>query len=192
MNAINNFKKVFVIFLGILIFINIAGCSALKYKKTDTKTTPINAKERARKNIAEGRGVSIGELGKGGSSGNFEFASSNPLWQASLDILDFTPLSNVDYSGGMIITDWFDSESDVNSELKISVKFLSNEIRADGLDVTIFEKQCANAKCKTRKIDSNISYEIKATILKKASLLYKNKRKKNSKDYFKKNPKKNN
>ena len=102
-------------------------------------------------------------------------------------MLDFTPLSNVDYSGGIIITDWFDNENDVNSNLKISIKFLSNEIRADGLDVSIFEKKCTNGVCKTRKLENNISTDVKKTILKKASLLVKNNKTKNSKEYFKKN-----
>ena len=102
-------------------------------------------------------------------------------------MLDFTPLSNVDYSGGIIITDWFDNENDENSNLKISIKFLTNEIRADGLAVSIFEKNCVNNVCKTRKLKNNVSIDIKKTILKKAALLVKNKKIKNSKEYFKKN-----
>tara|TARA_B110000971_G_C20009170_1_gene500726 strand:- start:282 stop:866 length:585 start_codon:yes stop_codon:yes gene_type:complete len=187
MNIFNNLKKAFLVFFGILMFLHISGCNSLKYKKTDTRDVPVNAKERARKNIAEGRGFSIGNIGKGRGSGTFEFASSNPLWQASLDILDFTPLSNVDYSGGIIITDWFNSEDENNNELKISVKFMSNEIRADGLEVTIFEKTCNDGNCKTRKIENNASYEIKATILKKAALISKGKKNKNYNEYIKKN-----
>ena len=183
-----NLKKTLLVFFGILMFLHLSGCSALKYKKTDTKNTPVNAKERARKNVAQGKGFSIGDIGKGSRSGNFQFASSNPLWQASLSILDFTPLSIVDYSGGIIVTDWFDNENENNSDLKISVKFLSNEIRSDGLEVAIFEKTCSNNDCKTRKIENNVSYEIKTTILKKAVLISKNKGIKNSKNYFKKNP----
>ena len=95
-------------------------------------------------------------------------------------------MSNVDYSGGIIITDWFDNENDKNSNLKISVKFLSNEIRADGLEVSIFEKNCTNNVCKTRRLENNISNDIKKTILRKASLIVKNKKQKNSKEYNKK------
>jgi hypothetical protein len=167
-----------------MIFLNISACGL--YKRSDVKDNPVNVKERARKNVAEGKSFSLSNIGKGGS-GNFEFASSNPMWRASLEMLDFTPLSNVDYSGGIIITDWFDNENDVNSNLKISIKFLSNEIRADGLDVSIFEKKCTNGVCKTRKLENNISTDVKKTILKKASLLVKNNKTKNSKEYFKKN-----
>ena len=181
----SNFTKKTIFYLGIiLLFLNISGCGL--YKRSDIKDNPVNVKERARKNVAEGRSLSLSNIGKKGG-GNFEFASSNPMWRASLEILDFTPLSSVDYSGGIIITDWFDNEDDVNSNLKISIKFLSNEIRADGLDVSIFEKKCANNLCKTRKLENNISTDVKKTILKKASLLVKNQKIKNAKEYRKKN-----
>ena len=171
--------------IGILLFfLNISSCGI--YKRSDIKDNPVNVKERARKNVAEGKSFSLSNMGKDGS-GNFEFASSNPMWRASLEMLDFTPLSNVDYSGGIIITDWFDNENDENSNLKISIKFLTNEVRADGLDVSIFEKQCTDNICKTRKLENNVSIDIKKTILKKAALLVKNKKIKNSKEYFKKN-----
>ena len=181
----SNFTKKTIFYLGIImLFLNISGCGL--YKRSDIKDNPVNVKERARKNVAEGRSLSLSNIGKKGG-GSFEFASSNPMWRASLEILDFTPLSNVDYSGGIIITDWFDNEDDVNSNLKISIKFLSNEIRADGLDVSIFEKKCANNLCKTRKLENNISTDVKKTILKKASLLVKNQKIKNAKEYRKKN-----
>ena len=178
------FKRPFAFLLIITIFFSITSCGL--YKKTDAKNTPVNAKERAQKNVAEGKSFSLGNLGKG-RGGNFEFASSNPLWRASLEILDFTPLSNVDYSGGIIITDWFDNENDKSSSLKISIKFLSNEIRVDGLDVSIFEKKCNNSNCSTKKLSNNISVEIKDTILKKAALLEKNRTNKNLEEYKKKN-----
>src|SRR6056300_1017141 len=95
------------------------------------------------------------------------------MWRASIDLLDFTPLSNVDYSGGIIITDWFsDKNTNENEYLKITIKFLSNEIRADGLDVIIHKKVCdVQNKCSTEKIDSSVNNEIKVAILKKAAEL---------------------
>ena len=179
-----NFKHLSGILLLLFIFLGLSGCGI--YKKTDAKNTPVNARERAQKNVAEGRSFSLGKLGKG-KGGSFEFASSNPLWRASLEILDFTPLSNVDYAGGIIITDWFDNENDNQSELKISIKFFTNEIRIDGMEVTIFEKKCINSNCSTKKIENNVSLEIKETILKKAALLEKNQNKKNLDEYNRKN-----
>ena len=55
------------------------------------------------------------------------------------------------------------------------------------MDVSIFEKKCVNNVCKTRKLENNVSVDVKKTILKKAALLVKNKKIKNSKEYFKKN-----
>ena len=177
--SLSKFSKSSLFYLAIvLLFLQTSGCGSLAYKRSDVKDNPVNAKERAKKNVAEGRSFSLSNIGKD-RGGSYQFASSNPLWRASLEILDFTPLSNVDYSGGVIITDWFDNENDKNSNLKISIKFLSNEIRADGFDVSIFEKNCINNVCKTRKIENNISNEIKITILKKAALLEKNKKLKN-------------
>ena len=75
------------------------------YKKVDQRQMPDGAEAKARKNIEEGRGVSVGGLirkSRGGAT-NYEFSTSNPMWRASLEILDFLPLSTVDYSGGMII-----------------------------------------------------------------------------------------
>jgi hypothetical protein len=178
------YKRISGVFLILSLFLALSNCGI--YKKTDTRNNPVNAKERAQKNVAEGKSFSLGKLGKK-KVGTFEFASSNPLWRASLEILDFTPLSNVDYAGGIIITDWFDNENDNQSELKISIKFFTNEIRIDGMEVTIFEKKCINSNCSTKKIENNVSLEIKETILKKAALLEKNQYKKNLDEYKRKN-----
>ena len=144
------------------------------YRKTDLREVPVNVDERAAKNIAEGRSFRFGDIGKGGS-GTFEFASSNEMWRASISLLDFAPFSNVDYSGGIIITDWFADENVKNEYLKITVRFLSNEIRADGLNVIIHKKTCNNVnECNVSKIKSNISQEIKLAILKEAAILKEN------------------
>ena len=144
------------------------------YKRSDVKDNPTNVDERVKKNIQEGRGV---RFGKGATrGGDFDFASSNPLWRASVEIFDFVPLSNASYSGGIIITEWFSTENnnaENSRDLKITVKFLTNEIRADAIDVTIFEKVCKNQNCSTNKIKSKLEKEIKLAILKKATLMEK-------------------
>ena len=147
------------------------------YKRSDVKDNPVNVNERVKKNIEEGRGIRFGK--KGIQGGTFDFASSNELWRASIDILDFVPFTNASYSGGIIITDWFSGNSKVeneNRQLKITVRFLTNEIRADALGVTIYEKICnlnSINDCKTNKITSNLENEIKLAILKKAAILEK-------------------
>ena len=142
------------------------------YKPADARKIDPNVNERVKKNIEEGRGFRV-MGGKKNQSGTFEFASSNAMWRASLDLLDFTPLSNVDYSGGIIITDWFaDENSSIDESLKLTVKFLSNEIRADGINVIIHKKTCEEKnKCIIKKIDSTLAGEIKLAILKEAALL---------------------
>ena len=132
----------FSIFIIVSILI-LTSCNAFKPKKVNTREVSTNAVERARQNVNEGRGVSIdGLLGKVGGDTNFEFSTSNPMWRASLEILDFLPLSTVDYSGGMIVSDWYTGESS-NESIKISIRFLSNEIRSDSLKIIVHKKKCS-------------------------------------------------
>ena len=141
------------------------------YKKTDSKNVPTNAQERARKNANEGSGISLkGLVGNRGT--NYEFSSSNPMWRASLETLNFLPLSNVDYSGGVIISDWYSDNTNINESIKISLQFLSNEIRSDSLKITIFKKKClSNNSCQVNSIESKIKEELLRSILIKAKEL---------------------
>ena len=84
------------------------------YKRSNVKDNPVNVDERVRKNIQEGRGFRFG--GGATRGGDFDFASSNPLWRGAIDVMDFVPLTNASYSGGIIITEWFSSEN--NSQNK--------------------------------------------------------------------------
>ena len=178
---ITNFKDKILYYPIITLFLlslasTIVSCGPLKPKYTDLRKIPGNPKEKREKNIKEGRGFrAMGLLEKKGS-GSFEFASSNVMWRATLDLLDFTPLSNVDYSGGVIITDWFNESSD-QDPIKITIRFLANEVRADGLKVIIHKKICKkidNDDCKVVKIDSTLGQEIKLAILKKAATIKRN------------------
>ena len=165
-------SKYFIFFVSLAILIGLNSCGL--YKRSDVKDNPVNVSERVTKNIQEGRGV---RFGKGSTrGGDFDFASSNPLWRASIDIFDFVPLTNASYSGGILITDWFSTENKDSSnsrDLKITIKFLTNEIRADAIDITVFEKICELNKCKTNKVQSKLEKEIKLAILKKATLMEK-------------------
>ena len=144
------------------------------YKRSDIKDNPVNVDERVKRNIEEGRGF---RFGKGATrGGDFDFASSNPLWRSAVSVLDFVPLTNASYSGGIIITEWFSSENNTEStarELKLTVQFMSNEIRADAIKVIVFEKSCIQNNCKTKKIKSKLEGELKLAILKKATLFEK-------------------
>ena len=158
------FKILFSFILLSIFFLNSCGL----YKKTDARKIPTNANERIKKNVEEGRGFRLGNLGKN-SGGNFQFASSNPLWRATLQKLDFAPLNNVDYAGGIIVTDWF-GENSSNDQIKITIRFLTNEIRSDAIRVLIHKKICnSQNNCKVNKIENSLNNEIKFAILKKAA-----------------------
>ncbi|MFL2875715.1 MAG: DUF3576 domain-containing protein [Candidatus Pelagibacter sp.] len=157
-----------------LILIFLVSCSAIKREKVDTRKVPINAQERARKNIEEGKGTSLKDiLGRGGST-TYEFSTSNAMWRASLELLDFLPLSTVDYSGGMIISDWY-SEGVSDESIKITVRFLDNEIRSDSLKITVHKKICKSiSNCRITLINNNaIANELLTSIIKKAAEIQK-------------------
>ena len=134
----------------------------------------LSAKEKRVKNITEGRGASINNILRNRGKTNYEFSSSNPMWRASLETLDFLPLTTVDYSGGVIITDWY-SEDNNKESIKISVRFLSNEIRSDSIKIIVHKKVCSkDMNCNINLMSSNlIKDELRATILRKASLIQK-------------------
>ena len=166
--------------------LTLSGCSSDIFRRADVKDTPINVNDRVKKNIEEGRGI---RFRKGSSSGGtFDFASSNELWRASMDVLDFVPFSNASYSGGVLITEWFDGNSNDKNEkrdLKITVRFLSNEIRSDALEISIHERKCQSngTDCSVNKIISEIEPEISLAILKRAAILEKKQFSKNVKTY---------
>ena len=142
-------------------------------KPGDARNIPSDGRERARKNIEEGRGVSAGDLFGGKKSTNYEFSTSNPLWRATFDVIDFMPLVTVDYSGGMIITDWYTDSNTTNDSLKFTIRFLSNDIRADSLKIIIHKKTCkSQTSCIITKITSNrLEDTIRSDIIKKAAIL---------------------
>jgi len=153
------------------------GCNGIP--GADARKYPADPKKRIEKNIAEGRGFKLSKPFEGNNGGVFEFASSNELWRASLDILDFMPLASVNYSGGIIVTDWYSNEESSNESIKISIRFLSNEIRSDALDIKIFNRTCVDlSNCVVSKKTGNIESELKVKILKTAAVYKSEKEKK--------------
>ena len=150
----------------------------------DARVISPDPKERVKKNLEEGRGFRLDNLGKTGKGGDFMFASANELWRASLDTLDFMPLSSVNYSGGIIITDWYSDSNSLDESIKISIRFLTNEVRADALDIKIFYKKCNQvASCKISQKTGSLSAELKKQILSKATIYKKQNKDKNFKPY---------
>ena len=141
------------------------------YRPVDARKQPQQAKDKARKNIEEGRGVSLkGMLGN--KATNYEFSSSNPMWRASLEIIDFLPLTTVDYSGGVIITDWYNDSQSPDESIKITIRFLSNEVKSNSLKIIVHNKKCsANKNCRITTSDSKIKEELRTSIIKRAARL---------------------
>ena len=167
----------------LLIFFLIASCNG-KVPGADARKIPPNAKDRIKQNIEQGKGFTLMGSNKK-NIGDFDFASSNELWRASLDTLDFMPLALANYSGGIIVTDWYSDGSSDDESVKISVRFLTNEIRADALAVKVFYKKCSmQNNCKVSDRSSNLANELTKKILTKAAFYEKeNKIKKKNPKY---------
>ena len=168
MSILNYTAKYILFFLiGVIILCFLASCGI--WNPADARKVPANVNERVRKNLEEGKGFTLNKAEAGGTS--YQFASSNPMWRATLEILDFLPFANVDYSGGIITTDWYNEGTSSNESIKITVRFLTNEIRSDGLKIIVHKKRCTiQQKCTVKKISSALEHELRVAILKKAVL----------------------
>ncbi|MBD1137138.1 DUF3576 domain-containing protein [Pelagibacterales bacterium SAG-MED49] len=158
----------------VFIFLALGGCGI--YKKVDARKVSPNVNDRVKENLEKGKGYKIFDARRNIMGGGaFQFANSNGLWRASLDVIDFMPLTSVNYSGGIIITDWYSDSKNPNESIKISIRFLTNEIRSDSLDIKIFSRKCDNNSfnCKFTNSSENLVAELNKEILKKAAI-YKN------------------
>jgi len=182
MKLLNYIQEKIYLTIG-LILIAIFCTSCGMYKPVDARKVSPNADERVKKNLEEGRGFTLMGGNKNKGETTYSFASSNPMWRATLEILDFIPLSNIDYSGGIIITDWYNDGVAGDEAIKITVRFLTTEVRADGIRITVHKKKCnATQNCKIQKINSVLENELQIAILRKAAVF--------ERDYVKKNKKK--
>ena len=173
-------KIIAILFLS-SIFLNSCGG---KLPGADARKYDPDPRKRVAKNLEEGRGFRLSDTMNKSRGGVFEFASSNELWRASLDTIDFMPLASVNYSGGIIITDWYSTDQNSNESIKISIRFLTNEIRSDALDIKVFNKKCmSGSNCVTSEKQGNINTELKTKILKTAALYEAQKKSKTSKEY---------
>jgi len=154
------------------------------FKPGDARKNPPDPKERVKKNLEEGRGFRLSDAIGGNKGTNFEFASSNELWRASLDVLDFMPLTSANYSGGVIITDWYSEQGNADESIKITIRFLSNEIRSDALNVDVFYKKCISLNnCQINKQEGQLKKELTKQILSKAAVYQKQSKDKKFKPY---------
>lgn len=168
-------KKAFNIHILLTFLIILTSCGIYKY--TDQRNQPTTGLEKARKNIDEGKGIGLKNI-IGNKNTNYEFSTSNPMWRATLEVLDFMPLSTVDYSGGVVITDWYSSAAEPDQIFKITIRFLGTEIATSNLKVVVHKKDCSkvrnNEQCSIVELKSKINEELIKSIISKASILEKN------------------
>ena len=173
MKLLNAYKTLLILLILPFIFLSCKGPDGkFKLPGGDARKTPADPAKRVEQNLQEGKGFRLSDSMKKSGGNTFDFATSNGLWRASLDVIDFMPLSSVNYSGGVIITDWYSESSTPNESIKISIRFLSNEIRSDALVVKIFNRKCSLSliDCKFSELQGNLSNEIKKEILKQATI----------------------
>ena len=170
--------------LTIILVVFLTSCKNGKLPGGDARKFPDDPALRVKKNLEEGRGFRLNDMVKP-KGGVFDFASSNELWRASLDVIDFMPLISANYSGGIIITDWYSDNTNSNESLKITIRFLTNEVRSDAIDVKVHSKICTNdlSNCKIIQTDGVLVTEIKKKILKQAAIYEKQNKDKNFKPY---------
>ena len=165
-------KKIVPFFAGVIALSLLNSCGI--WDPPDARKIPSNVNERVKQNLESGKGITLKNLMgvQGGTS--YQFASSNPMWRATLEILDFLPLANVDYSGGIITTDWYNEGTASDESIKITIRFLTNEIRSDGIRIIVHKKRCnVQQKCVVKKISSTLEQELRVAILKQATLFEK-------------------
>ena len=178
-----SFKAIKILTFLSILSLFLTGCNG-KLPGGDARKFPADPKKRVEQNLKEGRGFRLNDTVKNLNRGGvFDFASSNELWKASLDVIDFMPLSSVNYSGGIIITDWYSENNSPHESIKISIRFLTNEIRSDALEIKIFKRTCSDTivNCSFSELSGNLATEIRKEILKKATIYKKEKDKENKK-----------
>ena len=168
----NSKKTIKIVFFLTLSSFFLSACNG-KLPGGDARKNPADPAKRVEKNLAEGRGFKLNEAFKK-KGGVFDFANANELWRASLDTIDFMPLASVNYSGGIIITDWYSENNSPNESIKISIRFLTNEIRSDGIKIIVHKKRCnVEQTCNVKKVSSTLEQELQVAILKKAVIFEK-------------------
>ncbi len=181
---ISSSKVIKIVAILVLPILFLTSCKGGKLPGGDARKFPDDPKLRVKKNLEEGRGFRLKDSFKNvGRGGVFDFASSNELWRASLDTIDFMPLVSVNYSGGIIITDWYGTENSPTESIKISIRFLTNEIRADSLVIKVFTKKCNSnfLNCIISETGEDISKELEKQIIKTAAQ-YKKEKENNKKE----------
>ena len=163
------YSKILGLFLIIAFLMNCAKVDPVTGEKVIIEP---DTRKKARE-FADKEGGIFGDLGRSGNkSTTFEFGTSNVLWRATLKSLDFLPLLNADYSGGVIIYDWYSQNNNPKEQIKISVQFLNNELRSDSVKIIAHKKICDSSdRCSNSTLDQNFANSVKENIIASARAL---------------------
>lgn len=160
--------------LNILLISLLFNCSKTDPSTGEKVLIEVDPKKRAEKAVEQGGGIFGNVLRGGGNQTGAipNFANSNVLWKATLKSLEFLPLANTDYAGGLIIYDWYSQENNPQEQIKLSVRFLSDELRSDSVSIIAHKKICDNFnKCSNVKVDQQFIDTIKENIITSARKL---------------------
>tara|TARA_A100001015_G_C14687617_1_gene593194 strand:+ start:138 stop:695 length:558 start_codon:yes stop_codon:yes gene_type:complete len=175
-------SKIFVLKLSfiILVFSMIPSCSSIQTKteRHDINDVIYHPRERYQREKIAREGSFIKDLfidksEKNNFSKERMNLSVNPyLWKASLDILSSTmPLASVDSNSGLIISDWYTLKNRKNERVKISVLISTQELRADGLKVSMFKEVQKGNSWQNMKVNPQIITKLERKIIQKAGFL---------------------
>jgi hypothetical protein len=155
----------FFLIISLIALLSLMSCSSKEKDEAeilkDKKLNP-NLLERAKENAAKNP---LFDSSRKKDSNTFEFSTSNVLWRATLKTLDFIPLNNTDYSGGVIVTDWYGNPDE---QIKISVRFLSSELSSTSIKVVAHKRECKQNNCSTKLASESFNIEIKDKIINEA------------------------
>jgi hypothetical protein len=166
----NSDKSLFIKFIVPILIILLNNCAKVDPVTGEKVLVETNTQTKSREFVDKQGGL-FGEIGKNKSGTNFEFSTSNVLWRATLKSLDFLPLVNSDYSGGVIVYDWYSGKTDTQS-IKITVRFLSNELKSSSIVVSGHKKVCNDTgKCFVEKLENKFTDEIKDSVISTARQL---------------------
>ena len=171
-------SKILIILLAFSLSLSLSACSTKDKNEKDEivlEKKPINPnpQEKAREFANKGGGI-LGDFNKRGGGTTYNFATSNVLWRASLNSLKSIPLQAIDYGGGIITTDWYSAnDSDSRESIKITVRFLSDKVSANSIEIISHKKQCDQtySKCNISTLKDTFNEQIKNKIMKEVIAL---------------------
>ena len=156
----------------------LTNCSNVSTKSERLDKDIVNypdPRERAVRKKIGNQGSFLQDIFKSSNKRNINSISLNInpfIWQASLDILSSTmPLASVDSNSGIIITDWYNLKGKENERIKISILVSTQELRADGVKVSMFKQILKSNTWKNVNVNPNIVQKLERKIITKAGSL---------------------